>query len=92
MNNLTKTIMTIAVAGSLLFGSALFGHAAGFVAASSDTTRTGEIETQGADDLYFEGLGGPGDEEIPIPGAGKGQCKVEGKVRAWWLALYLCGS
>ena len=64
MNNLTKTVMTIAVAGSLLFGGALSSQAADLYT-YTPTTNEGQRGVQGSGELYG-GHVGP-DDEMPFP-------------------------
>ncbi len=83
MNNLSKTLMTIAVAGSLLFGSTLSSQAANFVEKNLGGTLGGQRGTLGPGDKY-DGPFEP-DGELPIPG---GSCQGSGTIKYLYILDY----
>ncbi len=79
MNKLSKTIMAIAVAGSLLFGGVLSSQAADFFASNQDASRDGQSGNQRSGELS-DGVILFDDDEIPIPGNDAPWCEATGKI------------
>ncbi len=83
MNNLTRTLMIIAVAGGVLFGGTMASQAADSFATTKENG-TRQVGNQVPSDLYWEPVIGP-DEEIPIPGEDDPKpeidyCQATGKI------------
>ena len=90
MNNLSKTIMTIAVAGSLLLGGTFSSQAADYFSTSQDST-DGQRGNQRSGELYGGPIGPDDeipipDEDDPLPGNGGSFCEAIGKITSLHLA------